>query len=231
MKNILIPQIANIAIITFLSFHAQAQNSDNNLSQSSASDLIAVLRQIPNDFSEIDNITIRLLHSKVTPQNATECIKALPDLLMMRELQTMDYYTRLNKINILIVFFEDIFASVSSVTYYEVCNELKLKENNENDLYIYYLITQSLRRVPMVEREKNIPLIIKLMPLEKGMNELIISSLYDNFNEDRFLGIINQLKEIYKENKIFIQEIEEAKERILYNKTHKSDYSRFKIFY
>ncbi len=231
MKNILIPQIAYIVLILFLSFHAQAQNSDNHVSQSRARDLIAVLRQIPNEFSEIDNITIRLLHSKVTPQNATECIKALPDLLMMRELQTMDYHTRLHKINTLIVYFEDIFASVSSVTYYEICNELKLKENEENDLYIYNLITQSLRRVPMVEKEKNIPLIIKLMPLEKGVNELIICSLYDNFNEDRFLGIIKQIKERYPEDQIFIQEIEEAKEQILYNKTHKIDYSRFKIFY
>lgn len=75
----------------------------------------------------------------------------------------------------------------------------------------------------MSERNKYIPKISELVPLDYGKNTLILSSLYQHLGEETCIAIIDQWKNKYKDNSAFIKEIEENKKQILYNKYHKNE--------
>ncbi len=184
-------------------------------------DLMVVYQQIPSNSQEIDNLTIRLLHSQVNPRNATECLQAFHALTRTKYYQELPRLEKGHKIINLIYHFEDIYSSINPYLYIKICPEFKF--SRDDHVMIYYLTNKAFQKSSMEERISYIPRISELVPLDSAVNPLIISSLFVHFDEKTCLDIIDQWKIRYKDNSAFIQEIEESKNQILYNRYHKQE--------
>ncbi len=184
-------------------------------------DLMIVYQQIPSNSKEIDNFTIRLLHSQVNPRNETECLQAFHALTRTKYYQELPRLEKEHKIINLIYHFEEIYSSINPYLYIKICPEFKF--SREDHEMIYYLTNKAFQKSSMEERISYIPRISELVPLDNVVNSLIISSLFVHFDEKMCLNIIDQWKIRYKDNSDFIQEIEESKNQILYNRYHKQE--------
>ncbi|MFB3789653.1 MAG: hypothetical protein ACE15F_25155 [bacterium] len=220
-KNRLCIYLSTMLVCFFVPLTTQSQDVFKNITDHVPGDLMVVYQQIPSNSQEIDNLTIRLLHSKVDPRNATECIQALPALTKTSYFREMSGLKRGNKFANFIFYFEDIFSPVNPSLYLEICSTLK--NTKEDHLLIYYLVNQSLRKSSIIERDKYISKISELVPLDRVMNSLIISSLYEHLGEEKCFALIDQWKNKYINNSSFLQEIEESKKQLLYNKYHKNE--------
>jgi len=205
----------------FVSLTTQSQDVVTNITNHVPEDLMVVYKLIPSDSQEIDNLTIRLLHSQVNPKNATECLQAFHALTRTKYYQELPGLKKIHKIINLLYHFEEIYSSINPYLYIEICTKFKISRDDHE--MIYYLTNKAFQKSSMEERISYIPRISELVPLDNVVNSLIISSLFEHLDEKMCMDIIDQWKIRYKDNSAFIHEIEESKNQILYNRYHKQE--------